>query len=263
MRVLPQVALLLLLARAGCSTDDAPGAEDRDPSPSQEERLFENLSGSVRVATSPSTQPFVTEAAANYEVETDVQIETNEMSSRAALARLCATEVAMAAVDRPLGRELRGACRRNQVDPVRVDLGWLAVAVVARPTLDLDCLSTRELRAIWRPGSQVDRYELFGSAPGSTEFELFTRRVVGREGAIRSDWTRIVDPSSMREALAIRERTLAFLKPGGRLSDPRRVARGRAGSRVCYAHGGGDPRRAPSLRCWWSRTSSPAARPTR
>ncbi|MGH2761860.1 MAG: substrate-binding domain-containing protein, partial [Thermoleophilaceae bacterium] len=139
------LVLLLPLPLAGCDGEEPPSA-DRTAPPSREERLNERLSGTVRIATAPVTQPFATGVAANFEDETPVDVEVTEVDSRAALARLCAGEVAMAALDRPAVREGAGlaragaiafpdsprrSCRRNGVELLRVDLGFLAVAVVA------------------------------------------------------------------------------------------------------------------------------------
>ncbi|MGH2845333.1 MAG: substrate-binding domain-containing protein, partial [Thermoleophilaceae bacterium] len=211
-----RLLVLLLLALAGCDGEEPPSA-DRTAPPSREERLNERLSGTVRVATAPVTQPFATGVAANFEDETPVEVEVTEVDSRAALARLCAGEVAMAAVDLPVVREgagparagaiafpdeLRRSCRRNGVEPLRVDLGFLAVAVVASSELGLDCMSLAELRRVWRAGSPVHRYELYGAAPGTAAFELFAREVIGRGDGIRAGWTQVEDAATIRERLA-------------------------------------------------------------
>ncbi|MBD0283704.1 MAG: substrate-binding domain-containing protein [Thermoleophilaceae bacterium] len=203
---------VVLLALAGCDSggDEPPGAEGTAP-PSREARLSERLSGTVRIATPSVTQPFVSASAANFGDETPVEVEVSEVDSHAALARLCAGEVAMAAVDRPLGGELRRACRRNRVEPLRLELGWLAVAVVASSELGLECMSLGELQRVWRPGSMVERYEFYGAAPGTAPFDLFTRRVTGRAGAIRRGWTPFEDAAKIRQPLAGSRRALAFV----------------------------------------------------
>jgi phosphate transport system substrate-binding protein len=149
--------------------------------------------------------------------ETPVEVKVRKMGSRAAFARLCRGRVAMAAVDRRIGAEMRRVCRRNGVEPLRIDIGWLVVGVAASSELDLDCLSLSELRRIWRPGSTVDRFELYGAAPGTAAFELFTREVTGRVDASRSGWTPADDAAATGEQLASGERRAGpgIRAPGG------------------------------------------------
>jgi phosphate transport system substrate-binding protein len=201
------VLAALLAGAVGCDSDDAPDRAGRTPSPSPEERLNEKLSGSVRIATAPATQPFATGLGADYSTETPVDVKVRKMGSRAAFARLCRGRVAMAAVDRRIDPEMRRVCRRHGIEPLRIDIGWLVVGVAASSELDLDCISLPELRRIWRPGSTVDRYELYGTAA----FELFTREVVGRADAIRSDWTPAEDAAATEAGLARGDRALAFV----------------------------------------------------
>lgn len=205
------VAVAALLALAACNGDREAGGPESQSPPSAEERLNERLSGTMRIATAPVTQPLASRAAANFETETPVEVEVSETGSRAALARLCAGEVTMAAVDRPIRAELRRACRRNDMDLLRIDIGRLAVSVVASSELGLGCMSLSELRRVWRPGSRVDRYRLYGAAPGSAAFELFTRTVNGREDRIRAGWTPIEDAARFGLRLADDERALAFV----------------------------------------------------
>jgi phosphate transport system substrate-binding protein len=148
---------------------------------------------------------------ADFSTETPVDVKVRTMVSRAAFARLCRGRVAMAAADRRIGAEMRHVCRRNGIEPLRIDIGWLVVGVAASSELDLDCLSLSELRRIWRPGSTVDRYELYGAAPGTAAFELFTQEVVGRVDAIRLDWTSAEDAAAAGARLARGERALAFV----------------------------------------------------
>jgi phosphate transport system substrate-binding protein len=207
--------VVLLAAGVGCDSGDAPDRGGGRTSPSPEERLNERLSGTVRIATAPVTQPFATGLGADFSTETPVEVKVREMASRAAFARLCRGRVAMAAVDRRIGAEMRRACRRNGIEPLRIDIGWLVVGVAASSELDLDCLSLSELRRIWRPGSTVDRYELYGAAPGTAAFELFTREVTGRVGAIPSGWTPAEDAAATGERLSRGEPALALVNREG------------------------------------------------
>jgi hypothetical protein len=77
----------------------------------------------------------------------------------------------------------------------------------ARPRLHLAAGAAEDLR----PGSTVDRYELYGAAPGTAAFELFTREVVGRADAIHSDWTPAEDAAATEARLARGGRGLAFV----------------------------------------------------
>jgi hypothetical protein len=140
----------------------------------------------MRIATASVTQPFATGLGADFSTETPVEVK----AARWGRARRSGGS---AAAGSPWRRWTAASARRCAVpadatgfEPLRIGIGWLVVGVASSPELDLDCLSLSELRRVWRPGSTVDRYELYGAARGTAAFELFTREVSGRVGAARA-----------------------------------------------------------------------------
>ena len=95
----------------------------------------------------------------------------------------------------------------------RLKIANHAVAVVTSPELEILCVTMRQLRELWKPGSSVSRYEQLGTAFPSAEvelygpkitrdsFALFTRRVNGHVSAIRSRWEAAVNRGALTARL--------------------------------------------------------------
>jgi phosphate transport system substrate-binding protein len=78
----------------------------------------------------------------------------------------------------------------------------------------VDCLTTEELRLIWRPGSTVTRWSdirsewpdtmlrLYGPGTASGTFEYFTEAIVGESGASRPDYTASEDDNVLVQGIA-------------------------------------------------------------
>ena len=187
-----------------------------------DERLAKRLSGTIRVDGPRVLHPLTSRAASNFETETPVEVEVGRSGTEVALDKLCSGRIAVAGARRPMTAAERGACRQRGIEVERLKIANHAVAVVTSPELEIRCVTMRQLRELWKPGSSVTRYEQLGPAFPSGEvelygpkitrdsFALFTRRVNGDVGAIRSRWEAAVNRSALTARLERSSHALAF-----------------------------------------------------
>lgn len=131
------------------------------------------------------------------------------------VSRLCSGEIDIAHASRPLTDAERALCRDAGIEPLVLPVAFDGVSVVTHPDNGfVDCLTLDELRRIWEPNSPVRRWrdvrpefpdrplELFGAGPGSGTFDTFTRAVVGRMGASRTDYQASEDDNVLVQGVA-------------------------------------------------------------
>jgi phosphate transport system substrate-binding protein len=91
--------------------------------------------------------------------------------------------------------------RANGIDPLEFQVAIDAITIVVNPDADwVDSITVEQLAHIWRPDnpamswSDVDpswpdeKIELYGPTSASGTFDFFTDKIVGEEGASRSDY---------------------------------------------------------------------------
>ncbi len=117
------------------------------------------------------------------------------------LRRLCSGELDVAGASRLIATAEAERCRAAGIRFLSIPIARDGVAVAANPASAFPlCMTLDELRRLWEPASEIARWQdlrpaypaervrLFGPGPGSGTFEFFTRVVVGRTGASRSDY---------------------------------------------------------------------------
>jgi phosphate transport system substrate-binding protein len=98
---------------------------------------------------------------------------------------------------------------------MEIIVGFDGLSVVANPENDfVDCLTTAELRRIWRPGSPVttwrdvrpewpaEKITLYGPGADSGTFDYFPDAVVGEEDASRPGFTASEDDNVLVQGVA-------------------------------------------------------------
>jgi phosphate transport system substrate-binding protein len=208
------VALLIVLG-AGCGGDDDDGDE-----------AASTLLGRIDLDGSSTVEPFATRAAEGFLDENPgVAVIVGIFPSRThgGFERFCAGETDLSSASRPIEPEERRACRRGAIEYVELEVANDALTVAVNPENDwADCLTLSELKRIWEPGSNVERWrdvrsgfpdeelELFGPGADSGTFDYFTEVIVGKEGASRSDYLSSSDDNVTVERVADARGGLGF-----------------------------------------------------
>lgn len=204
--------LVLILGFGGCAgTEDAARPEGRPP--------VEVTAGGSRLLA-----PFMEKAGREYETGVrNVDVTIRRSGSEEGLDALCTSAVPIALTSRPIRASEREVCRSNGNIIRSLPLANEGLAVIAHPRLDITCLSTAQLRRLWRAGSSVDEYgdlgarlpdtpvTAFGLATDSESFAFFTRALVGTEGSMREDFRPARDPARVIDSVASTPGSVAYV----------------------------------------------------
>jgi phosphate transport system substrate-binding protein len=200
-------AVLLLVAAVGCAEtdDDSGGAGD-------------GLSGRIQVDGSATLEPFTTLAAERFQEEhpqVGVIVGITPARTGGGFERFCAGETDLSNASRPIEPDERETCRERGIEYVTFQVANDALTVVVNPANHwADCLTIRELRRIWAPGSGVGSWrdvragfptvdlELYGPSTDSGTFEYFTDAILGEQGAKRTDYRASQDDNATVEGVA-------------------------------------------------------------
>jgi phosphate transport system substrate-binding protein len=118
--------------------------------------------------------------------------------------KFCNGETDISDASRPIKPSEIEACQQAGIDYIEIPVAYDALSVVVNSQNDwLECLTTEELKKIWRPEAQgqitnwnqvrsefPDReLSLYGPGTDSGTFDYFTEVIVGEDGASRGDYT--------------------------------------------------------------------------
>ncbi|MFC7217114.1 PstS family phosphate ABC transporter substrate-binding protein [Streptomyces polyrhachis] len=192
-------SLLALPALSGCGLLDA---DDANAS-SKEGAAPGRLSGSVAVDGSSTVAPLTRAAAESFEKKNPgVIVSVEDNGTGAGFEAFCAGETDMSDASRPAKDEEKLDCAQNDIALREFTVANDALTVVVHKDNDwVDCLTTKQLKRIWEPGSTVRNWhdidpafpdqplDLFGPGTDSGTFDYFTAEINGEEKASRSDFT--------------------------------------------------------------------------
>jgi len=206
----------MLLGAVGCG-DDSGGEPER-------------LSGPIAIDASEALAPFAGAAAARFERRhASVRAAVRRGTTHGAFARLCAGEVGIAAVSRPIGQREVEACRRRGVVFFDLPVAADAIAILVHPDLPIRCLTTDQLAQLWaRDGPRRYRdlgddpatgarlpdepVRLYGPGRGSAAYDQFTQAFDDDLDVIRSDYTVVDDGRALVHAIAADPAGLGYLR---------------------------------------------------
>ncbi len=213
------IVALALLAGCGEREDTPPGVRG-DVGP--DKGLLARLTGTMRIDGPRVLQPLSSQAAARFEVDTPVEVEVEESDTATAFDRLCTGRIDVAGARRGMTEAEETVCRERGIEVQRLKIANHAVAVATSEALGISCLTTDQLRQLWRPGSTVTRYselgaglppaevQLYGPETANDSFALFTALINGRAGEIRREWSSVSNRGAMTGRLRTGRRALGF-----------------------------------------------------
>jgi phosphate transport system substrate-binding protein len=190
--ILPGIAVLALALTACGGQDDSASASGGGAA-----------SGAVAVDGSSTVYPLSNAAAELLNEENpDVKVTVGEAGTGGGFEVFCAGQTDISDASRPIEDDEAAACTDGGVEYTELQVATDALTVVVNPDLDIDCLTTEQLKTIWEPGaegevtnwSQVDpsfpdeTISLFGPGTDSGTFDYFTDAINGEEGASRTDY---------------------------------------------------------------------------
>ena len=162
-----------------------------------------SLSGTIDIDGSSTVFPITQAVAEEFrKVHPGVQVPVGVSGTGGGFKRFVVGETHISNASRSIKPIEIAAAEENGVEFIEIAVGFDGLSVIANPANDfLECLTTDELRAIWEPGSEVDRwsdvrdglpdskFRLYGPDTDSGTFDYFTESIVHLEDASRSDYS--------------------------------------------------------------------------
>ena len=175
-----------------------------------------DLSGKIAIDGSSTVFPFAQAAAELFNEENpDVQITAGQSGTGGGFEKFCAGETDISDASRPIkDDEEVPVCEKNGVTYGEVQIANDGISVVTNKNLQVDCLTTDQLKKIWNKGSkvtslkQVDpklpdaKLSLFGPGTDSGTFDFFTGEINGEEGVTRDDYEASEDDNQLVSGVA-------------------------------------------------------------
>jgi phosphate transport system substrate-binding protein len=188
---------VLALGAAACGDDDDGGGTGGSGG-----EQSESLSGEINIDGSSTVGPFAQAAAEAFQAENpDVQITVGQSGTGGGFEKFCNGETDISDASRPIDEEEEvPICEKNGVAYKEVQVANDGISIVTNPDLEVDCLTTDQLKQVWEQGSKVKsladvdpslpdaQLKLFGPGTDSGTFEFFTEEINGEEGNTRKDY---------------------------------------------------------------------------
>lgn len=164
------------------------------------------LSGTIRIDGSSTVAPLSEAIAERFQAENPgVKVTVGTSGTGGGFEKFCAGETAISDASRAIEPDEVELCERAGLSFEEVRVATDALTVVVNPRNPVSCLSTGQLRAVWKPGSPISSWSevpgleedfdeellLFGPGTDSGTFDYFTEAIVGEEGASRTDYNNV------------------------------------------------------------------------
>lgn len=174
------------------------------------------LSGNIKLDGSSTVFPFAQAAAEQFRGENSgVDIAVGESGTGGGFEKFCAGETDISNASRPIDEgDEAPACEKAGVSYSEVKVANDGIAVVTNKELEIDCMTTDQLKKLWNKGSKVSNYKeldpsfpdqevaLFGPGTDSGTFDFFTAEVNGEEGDTRKDYSPSEDDNVIVQGVA-------------------------------------------------------------
>jgi len=161
------------------------------------------LSGTVSIDGSSTVFPISEAMAEEFQIANrGARVTVGVSGTGGGFKKFCNGETDISDASREIKESEVEECRRNGIEFTRVHVASDGLTVAVNPENDwAQCMTVEELRRLWRPGSEIERWsairsgwpdeeiQLYGPGTDSGTFDYFTEAIVGEEDASRSDYT--------------------------------------------------------------------------
>jgi phosphate transport system substrate-binding protein len=163
-----------------------------------------SVSGHIAIEGSSTVQPITQAVAEAFSAQNPgVQITVGGAGTGDGFEAFCAGETQISDASRPIESEEQQACKESGVEYIEIPVAYDGISVVVNSQNDFASgITSEELKRLWEPGaedkvaqwSQVrpewpnQPINLYGPGTESGTFDFFTEKIVGEEGASRTDY---------------------------------------------------------------------------
>ena len=211
------ISALLAFGVAACGDDDDDNGGGGGESGG-------SVSGEIAIDGSSTVYPFAQAAAEQFQTENpDVKITVGQSGTGGGFEKFCAGETDISTASRPIDEEEEvPVCEKNGVAYKEAEVASDGIAIVTNPALEVECLTTDQLKELWSKGSKVkslseldpelpdSQLSLYGPGTDSGTFEFFTETINGEEGNSRTDYQPSEDDNVLVQGVEGDEGGLAY-----------------------------------------------------
>ncbi|MBI4744354.1 MAG: PstS family phosphate ABC transporter substrate-binding protein [Actinobacteria bacterium] len=208
---------ILFVAVQGC-------AEKKEEKAEKETKKEEKLSGTIKGDGSSTVFPITEAVAEEFQKENpDVRVTVGISGTGGGFEKFTRGEIDVVDASRPIKDEEKELAAKNGVEYFEFKVAYDGLSVLVNPKNKfVKSLTVAELKKIWEPESKVSSWKnirpewpdekiiLFGPGTDSGTFDYFTKEIVGKEGASRSDYTASEDDNILVEGVASEEGSLGY-----------------------------------------------------
>lgn len=198
------VCAALAFGVAACGDDEESGSSSTSAD-------TEQVSGSITIDGSSTVYPFAQAAAELFnEEQPDVKVTVGQSGTGGGFEKFCAGETDISTASRPIkDDEEVPLCEKEGVKFGELQVANDGIAVVTNPSLEVDCMTTAQLKELWNKGSKIEnlsqidssfpdtKLSLYGPGTDSGTFDFFTDVINGEEGATRDDYQASEDDNQL------------------------------------------------------------------
>ncbi len=168
----------------------------------------------IQIDGSSTVFPISEAVAEAFQQQTQgrIRVAVGESGSSAGLRRFCRGEIHIADASRPIRGSEMDTCRAAGIGFVEIPVAFDGLSVVVHPSNPMTSISVAQLRQIWAPGSNLNKYsavgvpdlqmQLVGPGSASGTFEYFTEAVNGTARSSRTDYTPSEDDNVLVQGVA-------------------------------------------------------------
>jgi phosphate transport system substrate-binding protein len=192
----------LALATAGVLALGAAACGDDDSSSTASSGGGGDVSGPIKIDGSSTVGPFAQTAAEQFQGENSgVQISVGTSGTGGGFEKFCVGETDISDASRPIKHDDESPiCKKNGITYQEIQIANDGIAIVTNKALEIDCLTTAQLKKLWNQGSKITNYSqldpqlpdvdvsLYGPGTDSGTFDFFTDAINGEEGVSRKDY---------------------------------------------------------------------------
>jgi phosphate transport system substrate-binding protein len=192
--LLAALALAVTFVACGDDDDEGGGGEGGGGETAQ------NLSGNIAIDGSSTVQPFAEAAVETFNEENpDVNITVGGSGTGDGFEKFCRGETQISDASRPIEEEETAACEKEGIEVVEVQVASDGLSVVTSKGIQIDCMTTDQLKMIFEPGAKTKNYSdvdpkfpdqpisLFTPGTESGTYDYFTDEINGEEGVQREE----------------------------------------------------------------------------
>jgi phosphate transport system substrate-binding protein len=208
-------ALVALMASCGGSaTDEQTKTED---STSTETGAAISIDGSSTV------YPITASMAETFGEESETEVTVGESGTGGGFKKFAAGEIAICDASRPIKDTEKADCEKNGIKYQELMVAYDGLAVVVNKSNSfIDKLTVEELKKIWEKDSKVktwadvrptwpkENIELYGPGDASGTYDYFKEAIVGKEGALRTDYNPSENDNVLVKGVADGKNSIGF-----------------------------------------------------